>query len=83
MGAGGCGCQLWASSSGRSGRYWPLDVVSEEIEEGGATYLDINDDERQQTLLFVVWLPHRCRRRGTWWALVDLVTWRCGIVLQW
>ena len=30
----------------------------------------------------VVWLPRRCGRRGTWWALVHSMTWRGGIVLE-
>ena len=34
-------------------------------------------------LSFVVWLPHRCGRCGTWWALVQLVTWCGGILLEW
>ena len=55
---------------------------SEEMGEGGVTYLDINDDERQQTLSFVVWLPRRCGRRGTCWALVHSVTWHGRLVLE-
>ena len=38
---------------------------------------------RRMTMSFVVWLPRRCERRGTWWALVQLMTWHCGIVLEW
>ena len=38
---------------------------------------------RRTTLSFVVWLPRRCERRGTWWALVQSMTWRRGIVLEW
>ena len=44
----------------------------------------INDDnERRLKSLFVVWLPRRCERHGTWWVLVQSMTWRRGIVLEW
>ena len=35
------------------------------------------------TTLFIVWLPRRWERRGTWWVLVQSMTWHRGIVLEW
>ena len=32
---GGCGCQLWVSSSGRRGRHWPLNFSWEEMGGNG------------------------------------------------
>ena len=45
---------------------------------------DLAECKRQRTTTsFVIWLPRRCERRGTWWALVQSMTWRRGVVLEW
>ena len=42
---------------------------------------DVNDQRRLMSS-FGVWLPRRCGRRGSWWGLIHLVTWRGRIVLE-
>ena len=55
-------------------------IHSEKMGEGGS---DLAGYKRQRTMLsFVVWLPGRCGRRGTYWALVHSVTWRGHLVLE-